>query len=171
MFLDRGVDRTEAKVMALRAEVTICIQQHLKATSWVQEQGPRRVGIARPRVPRPSKGQWQYFSLEDMLLTRATRAGLTPDLRLAALSGRLGSNAVDHNRIELGDRAAIAGAAIKTGCPGSACDFPQRMGFEPIRHQMLRRAHPRGYFLRHDLRCRATCARWHPARRADGSSR
>ena len=78
-----GLDPAEAKVMALRAEVMIRMEQHLKAQGWTQAEAARRLGITQPRVSRLLKGKWQDFSL-DMLLTLAARAGLQPELTLAA---------------------------------------------------------------------------------------
>ena len=83
VFLDLGFDPAEAKVMALRAEVMIRMEQHLKAQGWTQAEAAKRLGITQPRVSRLIKGQWKDFSL-DMLLTLAARAELEPQLRLAA---------------------------------------------------------------------------------------
>mgnify|MGYP003543779446 CR=1 FL=1 len=83
VFLDLGFDPAEAKVMALRAEVMIRMEQHLKSMGWTQAEAAKRLGITQPRVSRLTKGRWQDFSL-DMLLTLAARAGLEPKLRLAA---------------------------------------------------------------------------------------
>jgi predicted XRE-type DNA-binding protein len=83
VFLDLGFDPAEAKVMALRAEVMIRMEQHLKRQGWTQAEAAKRLGITQPRVSRLIKGQWQDFSL-DMLLTLAARAGLQAELKLAA---------------------------------------------------------------------------------------
>jgi predicted XRE-type DNA-binding protein len=83
VFLDLGFDPAEAKVMALRAEVMIRLERHLKALGWTQAEAAKRLGITQPRVSRLIKGRWREFSL-DMLLTLAARAGLEPELRLAA---------------------------------------------------------------------------------------
>jgi predicted XRE-type DNA-binding protein len=83
VFVDLGFDPAEAKVMALRAEVMIRMEQHLKAQGWTQAEAAKRLGITQPRVSRLLKGSWQDFSL-DMLLTLAARAGLEPVLKLAA---------------------------------------------------------------------------------------
>jgi predicted XRE-type DNA-binding protein len=72
VFLDLGFDPAEAKIMALRAEVMIRMEQHLKAQGWTQAEAARRLGITQPRVSRLIKGRWQDFSL-DMLLTLAAR--------------------------------------------------------------------------------------------------
>ncbi len=82
VFLDLGFDPAEAEIMALRAEVMIRVEQHLKAQGWTQAEAAKRLKITQPRVSRLTKGRWQDFSL-DMLLTLAARAGLKPELRLA----------------------------------------------------------------------------------------
>ena len=83
VFVDLGFDEAEAQVMALRAEVMIRMERHIKAQGWTQAEAAKRLGITQPRVSRLTKGQWQDFSL-DMLLTLAARAGMHPELRLAA---------------------------------------------------------------------------------------
>ena len=83
VFLDLGFDAAEAKVLAIRAEVMIRLEQHLKAQGWTQAEAARRLGVTQPRVSRLMKGQWQDFSL-DMLLTLAARAGIRAELTLAA---------------------------------------------------------------------------------------
>ena len=83
VFLDLGFDPAEAKIMTLRAEVMIRMELHLKAQGWNQAEAAKRLGITQTRVSRLIKGKWQDFSL-DMLLTWAVRAGLEPELRLAA---------------------------------------------------------------------------------------
>lgn len=83
VFIDLGFDPAEAKVMALRAEAMIRIEQHLKAQGWTQVGAAKRLGITQPRVSRLIKGRWQDFSLE-MLLTLAARADLELEIRLAA---------------------------------------------------------------------------------------
>jgi len=83
VFIDLGFDPAEAKILALRAEVMIRMEQYLRAKGWTQAEAAKRLGITQPRVSRLMKGRWQEFSL-DMLLTLAARAGLEPELRLAA---------------------------------------------------------------------------------------
>jgi predicted XRE-type DNA-binding protein len=83
VFLDLGFDPAEAEIMALRAEVMIRMEQHLKAKNWTRAEAAKRLGITQPRVSRLIKGQWKDFNL-DMLRTLAARAGLEPQLRLAA---------------------------------------------------------------------------------------
>ena len=83
VFIDLGFDPAEAEIMALRAEVMIRIEQRLKSQGWTQLEAAKRLGITQPRVSKLIKGVWQDFSL-DMLLTLAARAGMRPQLRLAA---------------------------------------------------------------------------------------
>jgi len=83
VFIDLGFDPAEAKILALRAAVMIRMEQHLKEQGWTQAEAAKRLGITQPRVSRLIKGNWQDFSL-DMLLTLAARAGLEPELYLAA---------------------------------------------------------------------------------------
>ena len=83
VFVDLGFDPAEAKVLALRAEVMIRLQQHLRLQGWTQAEAGRRLGITQPRVSRLLRGRWEDFSL-DMLLTLAARVGLEPTVRLAA---------------------------------------------------------------------------------------
>ena len=42
VFIDLGFDPAEAKVMALRAEAMIRIEQHLKAQGWTQVEAAKR---------------------------------------------------------------------------------------------------------------------------------
>lgn len=83
LFIDLGFDPAEAEIMALRVEVMIRIEQRLKSQGWTQLEAAKRLGITQPRVSKLIKGVWQDFSL-DMLLTLAARAGMRPQLRLAA---------------------------------------------------------------------------------------
>ena len=57
VFVDLGFDPAEAKVMALRAEVMIRMEQHLKAQGWTQAEAAKRLGITQPRVSRLHQGK------------------------------------------------------------------------------------------------------------------
>lgn len=83
VFVDLGFDEAEAKVMAMRAEVMIQIEQRLKVQGWTQTEAAKHLGITQPRVSQIKKGAWQEFSL-DTLLKLAGRAGLKPQLRMVA---------------------------------------------------------------------------------------
>ena len=116
VFVDLGFDPAEAKVMALRAEVMIRIEQHLKAQGWTQAEAARRLGITQPRVSRLIKGQWQDFSL-DMLLTLAAGAGLRPELTLAGLNQMPTRSRLRH----AGSSTARLIRGIKRGCRYLGC--------------------------------------------------
>lgn len=79
VFLDLGFEPAEAAILALRAELTIRIEQHLKSQGWTRLEAARRLGITQPEVAKLKKGAWRDLSIE-MLLTLATRAGLRPTL-------------------------------------------------------------------------------------------
>lgn len=83
IFVDLGFDESEARVMALRVELMVRLERHLESKGYTQVEAARLLGVTQPRVSALLKGKWQEFSL-DMLLTLATRAGLKPQLRLAA---------------------------------------------------------------------------------------
>lgn len=82
VFVDLGFDEAEARVMALRTELMLRIEQHMKAKGWSQAEAARRMSITQPRVSKLARGAWQEFSM-DMLLTLATRAGMRPELRIS----------------------------------------------------------------------------------------
>ena len=83
IFVDLGFDEAEARVMALRVELMVRLERHLEEKGYTQVEAARLLGVTQPRVSALLKGKWQEFSL-DMLLTLAARAGLKPELRLAA---------------------------------------------------------------------------------------
>jgi predicted XRE-type DNA-binding protein len=83
VFVDLGFEPAEAEVMKMRAEVMIRMELHLKAQGWTQAEAAKKLKVTQPRVSRLIKGKCEEFSL-DMLLTLAARAGLKPELRLAA---------------------------------------------------------------------------------------
>jgi predicted XRE-type DNA-binding protein len=83
VFLDLGFDQAEAKIMALRAEVTMGLEQHLKAQNWTLSETAQRLGITQQGVSRLLNGQSQGISL-DRLLLLAARAGLELRLHWAA---------------------------------------------------------------------------------------
>jgi predicted XRE-type DNA-binding protein len=83
IFVDLGFDPAEARIMALRVELMVRLERHLEERGCTQAEAARLLGVTQPRVSALLKGKWQDFSL-DMLLTLAARAGLKPELRLAA---------------------------------------------------------------------------------------
>jgi predicted XRE-type DNA-binding protein len=83
IFVDLGFEEAEARVMALRVELLVLLRRQLEAHGHTQAEAAKLLGITQPRVSALMKGKWEDFSV-DMLLTLATRAGLKPELRLAA---------------------------------------------------------------------------------------
>ena len=81
VFVDLGFD--EAEIMTMRVDLMVSLEKHIDSQGWTQAETAKRLGITQPRVSKLKKGAWQEFSL-DMLLTLAARAGLHPELRLAA---------------------------------------------------------------------------------------
>lgn len=82
VFVDLGFDEAEARVMALRTELMLRIERHMKAKGWSQAEAARRMNITQPRVSKLARGAWREFSM-DMLLTLASRAGMRPELRIS----------------------------------------------------------------------------------------
>ena len=83
VFIDLGFDEAEAEILLIRADLTVSLEKHIASQGWTRAETAKRLGITRPRVSKLKKRAWQEFSL-DMLLTLAARAGLHPELRLAA---------------------------------------------------------------------------------------
>ena len=83
VFVDLGFDEAEARVMALRVQLMLRLRERLQEKGYTQVEAAKRLGMTQPRVSSLLKGSWKDFSM-DMLLTLATRAGLKPELRLAA---------------------------------------------------------------------------------------
>ncbi|MDR3418119.1 MAG: XRE family transcriptional regulator [Nevskia sp.] len=81
VFVDLGFDEAEAKVMALRVELMVRLREHL--SGMTQGEAAKLLGVTQPRVSALLKGAWKDFSI-DMLLKFAARAGMNPELRLAA---------------------------------------------------------------------------------------
>jgi len=61
----------------------VMLRERLEAQGYTQAEAAKRLGVTQPRVSALLKGTWKDFSV-DMLLTLATRAGLKPQLYLAA---------------------------------------------------------------------------------------
>jgi predicted XRE-type DNA-binding protein len=83
VFVDLGFDEAEAQVMALRVALMTRLREWLAAEGLTQVEAAKRLHVTQPRVSALRKGAWKDFSV-DMLLTLAARAGLHPELRLAA---------------------------------------------------------------------------------------
>ena len=86
VFIDLGFDEAEASVMALRVELIVRLRERLQEKGYTQIEAAKRLGMTQPRASALLKGTWKGFSM-DRLLTLAIRAGLEPELHLAAVAG------------------------------------------------------------------------------------
>ncbi|MGH8478506.1 MAG: helix-turn-helix domain-containing protein [Gammaproteobacteria bacterium] len=83
VFLDLGLPPEEAAILAMRADLMARLRLVIQARGWTQAEAAERLKIAPSRVSDLVRGKWEKFSL-DMLITLATRAGLTVELKAAA---------------------------------------------------------------------------------------
>lgn len=83
IFVDLGFDEVEAQVLNARSEVMVQLVMFLQEQGWTQAEMARRLGISQSRVSRLINKKLDEFSF-DMLLTLSARAGLHPQVRLAA---------------------------------------------------------------------------------------
>lgn len=83
IFVDLGFDEVEAQVLNARSEVMVQLVMFLQEQGWTQAEMARRLGISQSRVSRLIHKKLDEFSF-DMLLTLSARAGLRPQVRLAA---------------------------------------------------------------------------------------
>ena len=80
-------DRRQRRMMALRVQLMMRLSERVQEKGYTQIEAAKRLGMTQPRVSALLKGSWKDFSM-DMLLTLATRAGLKPELHLAAAEKR-----------------------------------------------------------------------------------
>jgi predicted XRE-type DNA-binding protein len=83
VFIDLGFDEAEAHVMALRALLIVRLRERLQEERCTQVEAAKRLGMTQVQVSALLKGARRDFSM-DMLLMLAIRAGLEPELHLAA---------------------------------------------------------------------------------------
>jgi predicted XRE-type DNA-binding protein len=82
VFLDLGFSAEEALILGMRSDLMAKLRLLIERNSWTQAQAAKALGITQSRVSNLTRGKWDKFSL-DMLLILAARAGLEPRLRLA----------------------------------------------------------------------------------------
>jgi predicted XRE-type DNA-binding protein len=73
----------EAAELTMRSILLRGLEQWLKDAKMTQVQAAKALGITQARVSDIKRGKIQKFSL-DLLVKLAARAGLRPELRLAA---------------------------------------------------------------------------------------
>ena len=83
VFIDLGFDREEAAVLAMRSDLMARLRVHIEDRRMTQADAAKKFGISQSRVSDLVRGKWDKFSL-DTLLVLAAKAGLHPQLKLAA---------------------------------------------------------------------------------------
>lgn len=83
IFIDLGFDEAEAIMLNARADVLLQLVMFLQEQGWTQAEMARRMGASQARVSRLIHKKLDEFSF-DMPLTLSVRAGLHPEVRLAA---------------------------------------------------------------------------------------
>lgn len=81
VFRDIGFPANEARNLALRSEIMICIEEFVERCGLTQARVAERLGLTQPRLNALLKGRIELFSL-DALVNAATRAGLHIELRV-----------------------------------------------------------------------------------------
>ena len=83
VFADLGFPPEEAAILAMRAELMAQMRLTIEKRNWTQAEAAKNLGVSQSRISDLMRGKWDKFSL-DMLVTLASRAGLSCKLRLAA---------------------------------------------------------------------------------------
>jgi predicted XRE-type DNA-binding protein len=83
VFLDLGFSPEEATILAMRSELMCRLEILIRDEEWTQAEAAKVLGISQSRVSDLIRGKFEKFSL-DMLITLATRAGKTVELKMAA---------------------------------------------------------------------------------------
>ena len=81
VFLDLGFEPEEALILSMRSQLIGELRSLIEQKNWTQMRAARELGVTQSRVSDLTRGKWEKFSL-DMLLILATRAGLRPEIRL-----------------------------------------------------------------------------------------
>ncbi len=83
VFLDLGFPPEEAAILQMRSELMVDLREYIEAKKLTQAQAAEIFGVSQSRVSDLVRGKWEKFSLE-MLITLATRAGMSISLKRAA---------------------------------------------------------------------------------------
>lgn len=83
IFLDLGFSKEEAAILQMRADLMAELRKTIQAKKLTQTQTAQQLNISQSRVSDLIRGKWDKFSLE-MLITLATRAGLSVTIKTAA---------------------------------------------------------------------------------------
>jgi predicted XRE-type DNA-binding protein len=82
VFVDLGFSAEEAMLLAMRSDLMAQLRLLIERNEWTQTKAASVLEISQSRVSDLTRGKWDKFSL-DMLLILAARAGLQPKLKLS----------------------------------------------------------------------------------------
>ena len=82
-FLDLVFSPEEAAILQMPADLAADLRKVIKAKELTPAKAARLLGVSQSRVSDLIRGKWEKFSLE-MLITRATRAGIRVSFKTAA---------------------------------------------------------------------------------------
>lgn len=83
VFVDLGYSPDEAAILQMRADLMADLRKFIKAKKLTQAKAAEILGISQSRVSDLTRGKWEKFSLE-MLIILATKAGMHVTLKTAA---------------------------------------------------------------------------------------
>ncbi len=83
IFVDLGYSSDEAAILQMRADLMANLRKFIKARKLTQSKAAEMLGISQSRVSDLTRGKWEKFSLE-MLIILATKAGMRVTLKTAA---------------------------------------------------------------------------------------
>ena len=83
VFIDLGFSPEEAAILQMRAELMADLRKFLQAKKLTQVKAAEILGVSQSRVSDLTRGKWERFSLE-MLIILSTKAGMHVTLRTAA---------------------------------------------------------------------------------------
>jgi predicted XRE-type DNA-binding protein len=82
VFRDLGYAPEEAMILAMRSDLMGQLRLYIERKAWTQAQAAAELGITQSRVSDLTRGKWDKFSLDTLMLL-AAKAGLKPRLTLA----------------------------------------------------------------------------------------
>lgn len=83
VFIDLGYSPEEAAILQMRADLMADLRKLIRTRKLTQTKAAEIFGISQSRVSDLTRGKWERFSLE-MLVILATRAGMHVTLKRAA---------------------------------------------------------------------------------------
>ncbi|MEI8078684.1 MAG: XRE family transcriptional regulator [bacterium] len=83
VFIDLGYSPEEAAILQMRADLMADLRKLIRTRKLTQTKAAEIFGVSQSRVSDLTRGKWERFSLE-MLVILATRAGLHVTLKRAA---------------------------------------------------------------------------------------